>query len=97
MLYRIAKITYSGTNGNNTRGLDRKDERYPLRINRIVDIDINDFKIGDIGRIRYVKDAQGNEYNNTLYTSTVISIKATMYTIILETINSIYIFESLDN
>lgn len=97
MLYRIAKITYSGTNGNNTRGLDRKDGRYPLRINRIVDIDVNDFRIGDIGCIRYIKDAQGNDYNNTLYTSTIISIKATIGTIILETVNSIYVFESIDD
>ncbi len=97
MLYRIAKITYSGANGNNTRGLDRKDGRYPLRINRIVDIDVNDFRIGDIGHIRYIKDAQGNDYNNTLYTSTIISIKATIGTIILETVNSIYVFESIDD
>lgn len=44
MLYKIVSIKHSGTCGK--RGTERTDGRYPLRIGRVVKLNIDDIEIG---------------------------------------------------
>lgn len=53
MEYKITKITHSGTKGE--RGQDRTDGRYPMRIGRTVELDLDNVKLGKPMIINYLK------------------------------------------
>lgn len=97
MLYKIASIKHSrGT----LKGLDRQDDRYPIRIGRIIDLDINDILIGFPLIIRYVRDSDGTSMRwMILRTSPVKSFEyikdknGEIDYINVETENSIYEFK----
>lgn len=57
MEYKITKITHSGTKGE--RGQDRTDGRYPMRIGRTVELDLDRVKLGKPMIINYLKNADG--------------------------------------
>ena len=93
MEYKIKRIIHSGLRG--TRGIDRTDGRYPLRIGRTVDLNLNDIKIGCSMILKYLKNADGSDYSNMfLKTSNVVGIYGVgeLFACI-ETVNSIFEFE----
>ena len=95
MEYKITKITHSGTKGE--RGQDRTDGRYPMRIGKTVELDLDNVKLGKPMIINYLKSADGSDYNNMyLRTSNVISIISTASTAFIETMNSIFTFEKIE-
>lgn len=81
-MYRIESITKNG--------VQRTDGRYPLRIGSIVEI-----VSLDIGRpfvYQYIKDANGNDKEGYLTTSTIIKLESDfgLNTIVVTTRNSVY-------
>lgn len=95
MEYKITKITHSGTKGE--RGQDRNDGRYPMRIGRTVELDLDSVKLGKPMIINYLKNADGSDYSNMcLRTSSVMSIISTASTVFIETMNSIFTFEKTE-
>ena len=75
MLYKIVSIKHSGTCGK--RGTERTDGRYPLRIGRVVKLNIDDIEIGCPLVIRYVKDSDGTPMKfSILKTSYVTSVNS---------------------
>ena len=101
MLYKIASIKHSrGT----LKGLDRQDDRYPMRIGRIISLDINDILIDFPLIIKYVRDSDGTPMRNlVLRTSLVKSFEyikdknGDIDCINVVTENSIYEFERVKN
>lgn len=93
MLYRIKSIKHSENLS------DRTDGRYPKRIGRIVDLDIDGIAYSQRNIlpmiIRYVKDEYGNDYPYTLRTSTVLNYEVLENTVTVNTRNSIYEFEKV--
>ena len=73
MLYKIESIKHSrGT----LKGLDRQDDRYPMRIGRIISLDIDDILIDFPLIIKYVRDSDGTPMRNlVLRTSFVKSFE----------------------
>lgn len=65
MLYKIKKIYHTGKFG--VRGTKRTDGRYPLRINRIVDIEKEYLQDGIPLILRYIADPDGNLYHGNPY------------------------------
>ena len=95
MEYKITKITHSGTKGE--RGQDRTDGRYPMRIGRTVELDLDNVKLGKPMIINYLKNADGSDYSNMcLRTSSVVSIISAASAVFIETMNSIFTFEKTD-
>lgn len=93
--YRIKSIAHSGR--KEERNTPRTDGRYPLRINRIIEFDERDIKIGHPFYIYYIKDENGNDYIGWLVTSMVVDWDYTYENIIrIETLNSIYEFEKVE-
>jgi hypothetical protein len=97
MLYKIASIKHSK---GELKGLDRQDDRYPIRIGRIIDLDINDILIDFPLIIRYVRDSDGTPMRwMILRTSPVKSFEyikdknGEIACINVETENSIYEFK----
>lgn len=101
MLYKIESIKHSrGT----LKGLDRQDDRYPMRIGRIISLDINDILIDFPLIIKYVRDSDGTPMRNlVLRTSFVKSFEYTkdengvINWINIVTENSIYKFKRVDD
>lgn len=94
MEYKITKITHSGTKGE--RGQDRTDGRYPMRIGRTVQLNMEYLKPGYPMIINYLKDVDGSDYSNMyLRTSNIISINSTESTVTVETVNSIFTFKKI--
>lgn len=101
MLYKIVSIKHSrGT----LKGLDRQDDRYSLRIGRLIALDINDIMIDFPLIIKYVRDSDGTPMRNlVLRTSFVKSFECIkdkngdIDCINVETENSIYKFERVEN
>lgn len=101
MLYKIENIKHSrGT----LKGLDRQDDRYPMRIGRIISLDMNDILIGFPLIIKYVRDSDGTSMRNlVLRTSFVKSFECikdengviSWMNIVTE--NSIYTFKRVDD
>ena len=96
--YRIKSILHSGTYGK--RNTPRTDDRYPLRINRIVDLNDDplhdDIELGKSLAIKYVKDEKGNDLWGYLVTSCVVDWDYVFNNMIrVETNNSIYEFEKI--
>ena len=101
MLYKIESIKHSrGT----LKGLDRQDDRYPMRIGRIISLDIDDILIDFPLIIKYVRDSDGIPMRNlVLRTSLVNSLEyikdknAYIDCINVVTENSIYKFKRVDD
>ena len=101
MLYKIESIKHSrGT----LKGLDRQDDRYPMRIGRIISIDIDDILIDFPLIIKYVRDSDGTPMRNlVLRTSFVKSFEyikdenGVINWINIVTENSIYKFKRVDD
>lgn len=92
---KITKITHSGTKGE--RGQDRTDGRYPMRIGRTVELDLDNVKLGKPMIINYLKNADGSDYSNMcLRTSSVVLIISTARAVFIETMNSIFTFEKTE-
>ena len=92
--YKIKEILHSGS--CDVRGTKRTDGRYPLRIGRIVDLDVTKI-IGDAPMIiNYVGHTDGTSLKGmVLYTSHVIHITVKVTEVTVETENSIYVFERM--
>ena len=94
-LYKIKSILYSGSKGK--RGTPREDGRYPLRIGRIVELDVKDLKEGIPLILHYVKDENGNDYRGYHLVCSAIKNWDYVYdnVIRVETNNSIYELEEV--
>ena len=102
MLYKIKSIKHSGTCGE--RGTDRTDNRYPLRIGRVVELDINYIEIGYPLLLQYVKDYDGTPMKFSLLKTSKIKnciiiddLEGITKYVMIETENSIFEFERVDN
>lgn len=101
MLYKISSIKHSK---GELKGLDRQDDRYPMRIGRIISLNINDILIGFPLIIKYVRDSDGTPMKfSVLKTSNVVEINSVGEVecdplfVIVETENSIFEFEKWRN
>lgn len=101
MLYKIVSIKHSK---GELKGLDRRDDRYPIRIGRIISLDINDILIDLPLIIKYVRDSDGTPMRwMILRTSLVKSFEyikdknGEITCINVETENSIYEFTKVDD
>ena len=100
MLYKIKSIKHSR---GILKGLDRQDGRYPLRIGRIVNLNIDYIEIGYPLVIRYIRDSDGTPMKfSVLKTSNVVEINSVGEVecdplfVIVETENSIFEFEKME-
>lgn len=92
--YKIKNILHSGSCG--VRETKRTDGRYPLRIGRIVELDVNKIIRNVPMIISYVCDSDGTSLEGlVLYTSRVVSITVKVTEVTIETENSIYVFERM--
>lgn len=91
--YRIISISHSGTKG--ARGIERTDGRYPKRIGRIVDVDIENLALSTPLILNYIKDENGNDYSQYfLRCSNIQGIHIVSKSLFcVETVNTIYEFE----
>lgn len=102
MLYKITSIKHNGTCGE--RGTDRTDGRYPLRIGRVVKLDIDCIEIGYPLLIRYIKDSDGTSMKFSLLKTscvknyiTIDDLEGIVKYITIETENSIFEFIRVDD
>lgn len=100
MLYKITSIKHSGTCGK--RGTERTDGRYPLRIGRVVKLNIDDIEIGYPLVIRYAKDSDGTPMKFSFLTTSYVTsvncagkISRNSLFVVVETENSIFEFERI--
>lgn len=98
MEYKIKIILHSGSKGI-IRGIDRTDGRYPMRIGRIVDLELKNITVGEPLYLKYVKDSDGSDYHGVLCISRVVNFDCTYDKssnwIKIETLNSIFILKAL--
>ena len=96
MKYKIINISHTGNSGK--RDETRKDGRYPLRIGRIVDLDIQKIRVGESLNLDYLLDADGSDYGGKrLITSPVANLNKLERKLIIETVNSIFEFEKIED
>ena len=96
MKYKIINISHTGNSGK--RGETRKDGRYPLRIGRIVDLDIQKIRVGELMNLNYLLDTDGSNYGGKhLITSSVTNLNKLERKLIIETVNSIFEFEKIED
>ena len=99
-LYKIKSILHNGRKGK--RGEPREDGRYPLRIGRIVELDVDNLIEGIPLILTYVKDENGDDYRGYYLQCSIIKqidiCKNNDYGdhVCIETNNSIYEFEALE-
>ena len=101
MLYKIASIKHSrGT----LKGLDRQDDRYPMRIGRIISLDIDDILIDFPLIIKYVRDSDGTPMRNLVLRTSFVKYfeyikdeNGVINWINIVTENSIYKFKRVDD
>lgn len=87
--YRILDILHSGQRGK--RGTTRTDGRYPLRIGRVVELDVNNLVIDIPFILNYIKDENGEDYRGYyLQTSRIVNWTLNKNILCIETENSIY-------
>ena len=92
MEYKIKRITHSGTCGD--RGTDRTDDRYPQRIGRTVDLEMDFIKPGLPLFVKYIKNTDGSDMiGKALRTSYVVSVCTCENIVRVETRNSVFEFE----
>ena len=96
MEYKIKRILHSK---GISRGIDRLDGRYPMRIGRIVDLELKNITVGEPLYLKYVKDSDGSDYHGVWCTSRVVNFDCTYDKsgnwIKIETLNSIFILKAL--
>lgn len=94
--YRIKSILHAGIDGE--RYAPRTDDRYPSRINRIVEFDEKDIVVGERFRLDYVTDENGNDYRGFYkWTSYVVDWDYVFGNKIrIETYRTIYEFEKVE-
>ena len=94
-LYKIKSILHSGRKGE--RNTPREDGRYPLRIGRIVELDVNNLIEGISLVLDYVTDEKGNDYRGYCLQCSRIVDWDYIYEnrICIETNNSIYELEEV--
>ena len=102
MLYKIKSIKHNGT--CDECGAERTDDRYPQRIGRVVELNIDDIEIGYPLLIRYIKDSDGTSMKFSLLKTscvknyiTVDDLEGIVKYITIETQNSIFEFERVDD
>jgi hypothetical protein len=96
MKYKIINISHTENSGK--RGETRKDGRYPLRIGRIVDLDFQQIRVGEPMNLNYLLDADGSDYSKKhLTTSSVTNLNRLERKLIIETANSIFEFEKIED
>ena len=94
--YKIASVLHSGIDGE--RNTPRTDGRYPLRVNRIVELNPKNIRINFPFYLNYVLDANGNDYRAYKGTSYVVDWDYEFENRIrVETYRTIYIFEKIEN
>lgn len=99
MLYKIKSIKHIGTCGE--RDTDRTDDRYPLRIGKVVKLNIDHIEIGYPLLIRYI-DGTSMKFS-LLKTScvknyiTIDDLEGIVKYITIETKNSIFEFERVND
>lgn len=93
--YKITSIKHTGRKGQ--RNTPRTDGRYPLRIGRIVELDVNNLAEGYQLVLDYVKDENGNDYRGKALYCSLIKDWDFIYVdrIRIETCNSIYELEEM--
>ena len=93
--YKIKSILHSGTRG--TRNTPRTDDRYPLRINRVVELDTRSLVVGQPLILYYVLDENGNDYSNRYLRASTICDWNFVFNnrIRIETTHSIYELEEI--
>lgn len=95
MLYRITKITHSGTCGK--KGTNRTDGRYPLRIGRIVEMKYDSIEISVPMTLHYVRDSDGSPLIfKYIRTSDVVSKSKNNNKVVITTRNSVFEFEEYE-
>lgn len=96
-LYKINSILHSGRKGK--RGIPREDGRYPLRIGRIVELDVSKLNEGTRLILNYIKDENGNDYSGLCLLCSAIKDWDYVYDnrIRIETNNSIYELEEVED
>lgn len=95
MLYRITKITHTGTYGE--KGTNRTDGRYPLRIGRVVEMVFPLIEVGIPMTINYVYDVDGTPLRfQCLHTSVVVSKIKNNKKVAITTRNSVFEFEEYE-
>ena len=94
-LYQIKSILHTGRKGE--RDTPRTDGRYPLRINRIVELDVRTLAKGFPLILDYVKDENGNDYRGMSLNCSLIKDWDYVFDnrIKIETNNSIYELEEV--
>ena len=96
MKYKIINISHTEKSGE--RGEPRKDGRYPLRIGRIVDLDFQQIRVGEPINLNYLLDTDGSDYGGKhLITSSVANLNKLERKLIIETVNSIFEFEKIED
>jgi len=102
MLYKIKSIKHNGT--CDECGTERTDDRYHQRIGRVVELNIDDIEIGYPLLIRYIKDPDGTSMKFSLLKTscvknyiTVDDLEGIVKYITIETQNSIFEFERVDD
>ena len=95
MLYKITRITHTGTYGK--EGTDRTDGRYPLRIGRIVEMKYDSIGIGVPMELDYVRDSDGAPLRfKYIRTSDVVSKNKNDNKVVITTLNSVFEFEEYE-
>ena len=95
MLYRITKITHTGTFGE--KGTNRTDGRYPLRIGRIVEMKYDSIEISVPTTLHYVRDSDGSPLIfKYIRTSDVVSKSKNNNKVVITTRNSVFEFEEYE-
>lgn len=95
-MYKIIDIQHTGS--FEERGTQRKDGRYPKRIGRTVtDELVNSSKPGNQLILQYITDENGNDYSDKFLCCSKLMNKSFQENqVILETRNSIYVLEKID-
>ena len=93
--YKITAILHSGALG--TRNTPRTDGRYPLRINRVVELDTRSLVVGYPLILDYILDENGSDYSNHYLRASAICDWDFIFNnrIRIETTHSIYELEAI--
>lgn len=102
MLYKIKNIKHNGT--CDERSTDRIDDRYPLRIGKVVKLNIDHIEIGYPFLIQYIRDSDATSMKFSLLKTscvknyiTIDDLEGIVKYITIETENSIFEFVRVDD
>ena len=93
--YKIKSILHNGR--IEERNTPRTDGRYPMRVGRIIELDVINLKEGQQLILDYVKDENGNDYRGMALFCSIIKDWDYVFDnrIKIETRNSIYELEEI--